>query len=83
MVSPERPAGEAGLSASHDTYDARQQGSGANWVEGPNRQFLAMAEAMETGAWGAYRGWYLMEMDSAPARLPPCGAVSCIVFQSV
>ena len=39
-----------------------------SWVNGPNRQYEAGFRIIQSGEWGTYDGFYLMEGDSVPVK---------------
>ena len=39
-----------------------------SWVNGPNRQYEAGFRIIQSGEWGDYDGFYLMEGDSVPVK---------------
>ena len=40
-----------------------------NWVNGPNRQFEGLYRIINTGHWGDYGAFYLMEGNVVPLKL--------------
>ena len=55
----------------HDTQDLyipSAQEELYNWVNGPNRQYEAAFRIIQSGEWGDYDGFYLMEGDSVPIK---------------
>lgn len=38
------------------------------WINGPNRQFEGMYRIIQSGQWGDYESFYLMEGDSIPIK---------------
>lgn len=49
-----------------DLYIPAAQEELYNWVNGPNRQYEAGFRIVQSGEWGDYDGFYLMEGDSVP-----------------
>jgi len=59
---------EAKIPADLDLYIPSAQHELFNWVNGPNRQFEAAYRIIQSGEWGHYDGFYLMEGDSVPVK---------------
>uniref|UniRef100_A0A7S3V5V7 Uncharacterized protein n=2 Tax=Chaetoceros debilis TaxID=122233 RepID=A0A7S3V5V7_9STRA len=59
---------EANIPADLDNYIPPMQEYLYNWVNGPNRQFEAGFRIVQSGEWGDYDGFYLMEGDSIPIK---------------
>jgi hypothetical protein len=59
---------EANIPADLDNYIPPMQEYLYNWVNGPNRQFEAGFRIIQSGEWGNYDGFYLMEGDSIPIK---------------
>ena len=49
-----------------DLYIPAAQEELYNWVNGPNRQYEAGFRIVQSGEWGDYDAFYLMEGDSVP-----------------
>eukprot|EP00638_Chattonella_subsalsa_P009021 CAMPEP_0117750440 /NCGR_PEP_ID=MMETSP0947-20121206/10374_1 /TAXON_ID=44440 /ORGANISM="Chattonella subsalsa, Strain CCMP2191" /LENGTH=1159 /DNA_ID=CAMNT_0005568617 /DNA_START=188 /DNA_END=3664 /DNA_ORIENTATION=+ len=58
----------ANISLVDDVYTPHQSHNNSRWVNGPNRQFNFIAQAMANESWGSYDFWYLMEGDSTPIK---------------
>jgi hypothetical protein len=61
-------AAEANIPAELDLYIPSAQMDLYNWVNGPNRQYEAAFRIIQSGEWGDYDGFYLMEGDSIPVK---------------
>lgn len=59
---------EANIPEELDLYIPSAQETLYNWVNGPNRQFEAAFRIIQSGEWGEYDGFYLMEGDSIPIK---------------
>jgi len=59
---------EANIPPELDNYSPAQQETFYNWVNGPNRQFEAAVRIIQSGEWGEFDGFYLMEGDSIPIK---------------
>ena len=59
---------EANIPPELDLYIPAAQEELYNWVNGPNRQFEAAFRIIQSGEWGNYDGFYLMEGDSVPVK---------------
>jgi len=59
---------EANIPQELDLYIPSAQEELYNWVNGPNRQFEAAVRIIQSGEWGVYDGFYLMEGDSIPIK---------------
>jgi len=59
---------EANIPQELDLYIPSAQEELYNWVNGPNRQFEAAFRIIQSGEWGTYDGFYLMEGDSIPIK---------------
>jgi len=59
---------EANIPPELDLYIPSAQEELHNWVNGPNRQFEAAFRIIQSGEWGDYDGFYLMEGDSIPIK---------------
>jgi hypothetical protein len=59
---------EANIPPELDLYIPSAQEELYNWVNGPNRQFEAAFRIIQSGEWGDYDGFYLMEGDSIPIK---------------
>jgi hypothetical protein len=59
---------EANIPQELDLYIPSAQEELYNWVNGPNRQFEAAFRIIQSGEWGDYDGFYLMEGDSIPIK---------------
>lgn len=59
---------EANIPAELDNYIPPAQEELYNWVNGPNRQYEAGFRIIQSGEWGDYDGFYLMEGDSIPIK---------------
>jgi len=59
---------EANIPKELDLYIPSAQEELYNWVNGPNRQFEAAFRIIQSGEWGNYDGFYLMEGDSVPVK---------------
>jgi hypothetical protein len=59
---------EANIRQELDLYIPSAQEELYNWVNGPNRQFEAAFRIIQSGEWGEYDGFYLMEGDSVPIK---------------
>jgi len=59
---------EANIPPELDLYLPPAQETLYNWVNGPNRQFEAAVRIIQSGEWGDYDGFYLMEGDSIPIK---------------
>jgi len=59
---------EANIPQELDLYIPSAQEELYNWVNGPNRQFEAAFRIIQSGEWGEYDGFYLMEGDSVPIK---------------
>eukprot|EP00986_Skeletonema_menzelii_P007331 scaffold2854_cov140-Skeletonema_menzelii.AAC.7 len=55
---------EANIPQELDLYIPTAQEELYNWVNGPNRQYEAGFRIIQSGEWGDYDGFYLMEGDS-------------------
>lgn len=55
---------EANIPQELDLYIPAAQEELYNWVNGPNRQYEAGFRIIQSGEWGDYDGFYLMEGDS-------------------
>lgn len=54
------------IKSEEDIYKPYQYGENHLWVNGPNQQFMSIANLMNDT--DAYHSWYLMEMDSIPRK---------------
>ena len=59
---------EANIPKELDLYIPAAQEELYNWVNGPNRQYEAGFRIIQSGEWGVYDGFYLMEGDSVPVK---------------
>ena len=59
---------EANIPQELDLYIPSAQEELYSWVNGPNRQFEAAFRIIQSGEWGEYDGFYLMEGDSVPVK---------------
>ena len=59
---------EANIPQELDLYIPSAQEELYSWVNGPNRQFEAAFRIIQSGEWGDYDGFYLMEGDSVPIK---------------
>ena len=59
---------EANIPQELDLYIPSAQEELYSWVNGPNRQFEAAFRIIQSGEWGEYDGFYLMEGDSVPIK---------------
>jgi hypothetical protein len=59
---------EANIPQELDLYIPAAQEELYNWVNGPNRQYEAGFRIIQSGEWGDYDGFYLMEGDSVPVK---------------
>ena len=59
---------EANIPQELDLYIPSAQEELYSWVNGPNRQFEAAVRIIQSGEWGEYDGFYLMEGDSVPVK---------------
>jgi len=59
---------EANIPPELDLYIPAAQEELYNWVNGPNRQYEAGFRIIQSGEWGDYDGFYLMEGDSVPVK---------------
>jgi len=59
---------EANIPPELDLYIPAAQEDLYNWVNGPNRQYEAGFRIIQSGEWGDYDGFYLMEGDSVPVK---------------
>ena len=59
---------EANIPKELDLYIPAAQEELYNWVNGPNRQYEAGFRIIQSGEWGNYDGFYLMEGDSVPVK---------------
>ncbi len=59
---------EANIPQELDLYIPSAQEELYNWVNGPNRQYEAAFRIIQSGEWGEYDGFYLMEGDSVPIK---------------
>jgi len=59
---------EANIPQELDLYIPSAQEELYNWVNGPNRQFEAAFRIIQSGEWGEYDAFYLMESDSIPVK---------------
>ena len=59
---------EANIPPELDLYIPAAQEELYNWVNGPNRQFEAAFRIIQSGEWGNYDAFYLMEGDSVPVK---------------
>jgi len=59
---------EANIPQELDLYIPSAQEELYNWVNGPNRQYEAAFRIIQSGEWGDYDGFYLMEGDSVPIK---------------
>jgi hypothetical protein len=59
---------EANIPQELDLYIPSAQEDLYNWVNGPNRQYEAAFRIIQSGEWGDYDGFYLMEGDSVPIK---------------
>jgi len=59
---------EANIPNDLDLYLPSEQENLYNWVNGPNRQYEAGFRIIQSGDWGDYDGFYLMEGDSIPIK---------------
>jgi len=59
---------EANIPQELDLYIPSAQEELYNWVNGPNRQFEAAFRIIQSGEWGHFDGFYLMEGDSVPIK---------------
>jgi len=63
MCSDNIYAIEANIPAELDLYIPSAQEDLYNWVNGPNRQYEAAFCIVQSGEWGKFDGFYLMEGD--------------------
>ncbi|KAL7536273.1 hypothetical protein ACHAXR_010253 [Thalassiosira sp. AJA248-18] len=59
---------EANIPMELDLYIPAAQEELYSWVNGPNRQYEAGFRIIQSGEWGDYDGFYLMEGDSVPVK---------------
>jgi len=59
---------EANIPQELDLYIPAAQEELYSWVNGPNRQYEAGFRIIQSGEWGDYDGFYLMEGDSVPVK---------------
>ena len=59
---------EANIPPDQDLYIPPAQETLYNWVNEPNRQFETAVRIFQSGEWGDYDGFYLMEGDSVPIK---------------
>ena len=59
---------EANIPQELDLYIPSAQEELYSWVNGPNRQYEAAFRIIQSGEWGEYDGFYLMEGDSVPVK---------------
>ncbi|KAL3806928.1 hypothetical protein ACHAXA_006643 [Cyclostephanos tholiformis] len=59
---------EAGIPKELDLYIPEAQSELLNWVNGPNRQYGAAYRIVQSGEWGNYEAFYLMEGESVPVK---------------
>ena len=59
---------EANIPPELDLYIPAAQEELYSWVNGPNRQYEAGFRIIQSGEWGDYDGFYLMEGDSVPVK---------------
>jgi len=59
---------EANIPQELDLYIPCAQEELYNWVNGPNRQYEAAFRIIQSGDFGIYDGFYLMEGDSIPVK---------------
>ena len=59
---------EANIPEELDLYIPAAQEELYSWVNGPNRQYEAGFRIIQSGEWGDYDGFYLMEGDSVPVK---------------
>jgi hypothetical protein len=59
---------EANIPEELDLYIPAAQSDLYNWVNGPNRQYEAGFRIVQSGEWGNYDAFYLMEGDSVPVK---------------
>ena len=59
---------EANIPQELDLYIPSAQEELYSWVNGPNRQFEAAFRIIQSGEWGDFDGFYLMEGDSVPIK---------------
>ena len=59
---------EANIPKELDLYIPAAQQELYNWVNGPNRQYEAGFRIIQSGEWGKYDAFYLMEGDSVPVK---------------
>jgi len=59
---------EANIPKELDLYIPAAQEELYSWVNGPNRQYEAGFRIIQSGEWGDYDGFYLMEGDSVPVK---------------
>ena len=59
---------EANIPKELDLYIPSAQEDLYNWVNGPNRQYEAAFRIIQSGEWGDYDAFYLMEGDSVPIK---------------
>ena len=59
---------ESNIPKELDLYIPAAQEEFYNWVNGPNRQYEAGFRIIQSGEWGDYDGFYLMEGDSVPVK---------------
>ena len=59
---------EAGISKELDLYIPEAQSELLNWVNGPNRAYGAGYRIVQSGEWGNYDAFYLMEGESVPVK---------------
>jgi len=59
---------EANILPELDLYLPSAQEDLYNWLNGPNRQYEAGFRVIQSGEWGQYDGFYLMEGDSIPVK---------------
>ena len=59
---------ETNIEADKDNFVPSLQDYLFDWINGPNRQFERGFRLMQSGKWGDYESFYLMEGDSIPVR---------------
>ena len=73
---------EGRIARDADLYIPSAQEELYNWVAGPNLQFQSIHRTIQSGAWGSYEGFYLLEGDVYPRKKYWLDAlVSEILFQ--
>ncbi|KAL7550487.1 hypothetical protein ACHAWF_013708, partial [Thalassiosira exigua] len=59
---------EANIPQEQDLYITSAMTELYNWINGPNRQFESAYRIVQSGEWGDYEGFFLMEQDARPIR---------------